>query len=172
MTSLPQGMMPDQDSMSVSSYPPAWNPDLVTKNMLKNSMILETVLKMTLELIWVRFFRLRCPLIPKVQSVLQPRSAPLVPSICSTIFAKRSWRFWAQESEKVWLFRHCTKSQTFSNSCAQNRHDLLAKIIEHTVSKLYMLKSNVYNNKACRIWFHRLPRQFLPRDHGGFGHKN
>ena len=64
MTSLLQGMMPGQDSMSVSSYPPAWNPDLVTKNMLKNSMILETVLKMTLELIWVRFFRLRCPLIP------------------------------------------------------------------------------------------------------------
>ena len=34
------------------------------------------------------------------------------------------------------------------------------------------LKSNAYNNKACHIWFHRLPRQFLPRDHGGFGHKN
>ena len=26
---------------------------------------------------------------------------------------------------------HCTKSQTFSNSCAQNRHDLLAKIVKH-----------------------------------------
>ena len=37
----------------------------------------------------------------KVQSVLQPRSAPIVPSICSIIFAKRSWRFWAQESENV-----------------------------------------------------------------------
>ena len=54
MTSLLQGMMPGQDSMSVSSCPPVWNPDLVTKNMLKNSMIPETVLKMTLELIWVR----------------------------------------------------------------------------------------------------------------------
>ena len=31
----------------------------------------------------------------------EPRSAPLVPSICSPIFAKRSWRFWAQESENV-----------------------------------------------------------------------
>ena len=46
-----------------------------------------------------------------------------------SIFAKRSWLFWAQELENVWLFRHCTKSQTFSNSCAQNRHDLLAKIV-------------------------------------------
>ena len=26
---------------------------------------------------------------------------------------------------------HCTKSQTFSNSCAQNRHSLLAKIVQH-----------------------------------------
>ena len=25
---------------------------------------------------------------------------------------------------------NCTKSQTFSNSCAQNHHDLLAKIVE------------------------------------------
>ena len=25
----------------------------------------------------------------------------------------------------------CLKSQTFSNSCAQNRHDFLAKIVEH-----------------------------------------
>ena len=25
----------------------------------------------------------------------------------------------------------CTKSQTFSNSCAQNRHSLLAKIVQH-----------------------------------------
>ena len=61
MTSLLQEMMPDQDSMSVSSYPLVWNPDLVTKNMLKNSMIPETVLKMTLELIWVRpIFSLIC----------------------------------------------------------------------------------------------------------------
>ena len=30
----------------------------------------------------------------------------------------------------------------------------------------------LYNNEARRIWFHRLPRQFLPREHGGFGHKN
>ena len=37
----------------------------------------------------------------KVQSVLQPRSAALVPSVCSTIFAKRSWQFWAQELENV-----------------------------------------------------------------------
>ena len=34
------------------------------------------------------------------------------------------------------------------------------------------LKPNAYNNKARHIWFHRLPRQFLPRDHGSFGHKN
>ena len=27
------------------------------------------------------------------------------------------------------LFWNCTKSQTFSNSCAQNHHDLLAKIV-------------------------------------------
>ena len=26
----------------------------------------------------------------------------------------------------------CLKSQTFSDSCAQNRHDLLAKIVEHS----------------------------------------
>ena len=39
--------------------------------------------------------------VTKVQSVLQPRSAPLVPLVCSTIFAKRSWRFWAQELENV-----------------------------------------------------------------------
>ena len=37
----------------------------------------------------------------KVQFVLQPPSAPLVPSICSPIFAKRSWRLWAQELENV-----------------------------------------------------------------------
>ena len=37
----------------------------------------------------------------KVQFVLQPRLAPLVPSICSPIFAKRLWRFWAQELENV-----------------------------------------------------------------------
>ena len=36
---------------------------------------------------------------------------------------------WAQELENVWLFVQCLKSQTFSNSCAQNRHDLLAKIV-------------------------------------------
>ena len=46
----------------------------------------------------------------KVGSAEEPRSAPLVPSICWTIFAKRLWQFWAQESENVWLFRHCTKS--------------------------------------------------------------
>ena len=67
----------------------------------------------------------------KVQSLLQPRLAPLVPSICSPIFAKRSWRFWTQELENVYLFVQCLKSQTFSDSCAQNRHDLLAKIGEH-----------------------------------------
>ena len=37
----------------------------------------------------------------KVQFVLQPRSALLVPLICLSIFAKRSWRVWAQESENV-----------------------------------------------------------------------
>ena len=46
-------------------------------------------------------------------------------------FAKRSWQFWAQESENVSFFVQRLKSQTFSNSCAQNRHDLLAKIAEH-----------------------------------------
>ena len=30
------------------------------------------------------------------------------------------------------------------------------------------LKPNAYNNKPRRIWFHQLPRQFLPRNHGGF----
>ena len=34
------------------------------------------------------------------------------------------------------------------------------------------LKPNACNNKARRIKFHRYVRQFLPRDHGGFGHKN
>ena len=34
------------------------------------------------------------------------------------------------------------------------------------------LKPNARNNKARRIKFHRYVRQFLPRDHGGFGHKN
>ena len=34
----------------------------------------------------------------------------------STIFAMRSWRFWAQELENVWLFRHCKKSQTLHTS--------------------------------------------------------
>ena len=28
-------------------------------------------------------------------------------------------------------FRHCLKSQTFSDSCAQNRYDLLAKVVKH-----------------------------------------
>ena len=50
----------------------------------------------------------------KVESVLQPCSTPLVPSICSTIFAKRSCRFWAQELENVRLFVQCLQSQTFS----------------------------------------------------------
>ena len=35
----------------------------------------------------------------KVGSAEEPRSAPLVPSICWTIFAKRLWQFWAQELE-------------------------------------------------------------------------
>ena len=34
------------------------------------------------------------------------------------------------------------------------------------------LKPNASNNKARRIKFHRYVLQFLPRDHGGFGHKN
>ena len=66
---------------------------------------------------------------PKATGTEEPRSKPLVPLICLPIFAKRSWRFWAQELENVWLFVQCLKSQTFSNSCAQNRHDLLAKIV-------------------------------------------
>ena len=37
----------------------------------------------------------------KVGSAEEPRLAPLVPSICWTIFAKRLWRFWAQELENV-----------------------------------------------------------------------
>ena len=69
--------------------------------------------------------------IAKVGSAEEPRSEPLVPSICWTIFAKRSWRFWAQKLENVWLFVQCLKSQTFSDSCAKNRHDLLAKTVQH-----------------------------------------
>ena len=38
---------------------------------------------------------------PKVGSAEEPRSARLVPSMCWTIFAKRLWRFWAQELENV-----------------------------------------------------------------------
>ena len=34
------------------------------------------------------------------------------------------------------------------------------------------LQSNAGNNKARRVKFHRHVRQFLPRDHGGFGQKN
>ena len=34
------------------------------------------------------------------------------------------------------------------------------------------IKPNACNNRARRIKFHRYVRQFLPRDHGGFGHKN
>ena len=67
----------------------------------------------------------------KVGSAEEPRSARLVPSMCWTIFAKRLWRFWAQELENVWLFVQCLKSQTFSDSCAQNRHSLLAKMVQH-----------------------------------------
>ena len=66
----------------------------------------------------------------KFQSVSQPRLAPLVPSRCLPIFAKRSWWFWAQELENVWLVQ-CLKCQTFSDSCAHNHHDLLAKIVQH-----------------------------------------
>ena len=36
----------------------------------------------------------------------------------------------------------------------------------------YPLKPNTCNNKARRIKFHQYVCQFLPRDHGGFGHKN
>ena len=35
-----------------------------------------------------------------------------------------------------------------------------------------LLKPNACNNKARCIKFHQYVRQFLPRDHGGFGHKN
>ena len=34
------------------------------------------------------------------------------------------------------------------------------------------LNHNACNNKARHIKFHRYVPQFLPRDHGGFGHKN
>ena len=37
----------------------------------------------------------------KEGSAAEPRLATLLPSICWTIFAKRLWRFWAQESENV-----------------------------------------------------------------------
>ena len=39
-------------------------------------------------------------------------------------------------------------------------------------SWIWRLKPNACNNKARRIKFHRYVCQFLPRDHGGFGHKN
>ena len=35
-----------------------------------------------------------------------------------------------------------------------------------------LLKSNPYYNHFRRRQFHRYVRQFLPRGHGGFGHKN
>ena len=37
---------------------------------------------------------------------------------------------------------------------------------------LGLLKPNACNNKARRIELHRYLWQFLPRDRGGFGHKN
>ena len=43
---------------------------------------------------------------------------------------------------------------------------------EITTYRISTLKPNACNNKARRIKFHRYVRQFLPRDHGGFGHKN
>ena len=46
-------------------------------------------------------------------------------------FCQEIMAFWAQELENVSLYVEYLKSQTFSNSCAQNRHDLLAKIGKH-----------------------------------------
>ena len=47
-------------------------------------------------------------------------------------FLPRDHGGFGHKNQKMsWRFRHCTKSQTFSNSCAQNRHDLLAKIGKH-----------------------------------------
>ena len=47
-------------------------------------------------------------------------------------FLPRDHGGFGHKNQKMsWLFRHCAKSQTFSNSCAQNCHDLLAKIGEH-----------------------------------------
>ena len=47
---------------------------------------------------------------------------------CQTAPIER--QFWVQELQNVWLFVQCLKSQTFSNSCAQNRQDFLAKIVD------------------------------------------
>ena len=46
------------------------------------------------------------------------------------------------------------------------------RVLQICEYKHALLKSNAYKSKASHIWFHRLPRQFLPRDHGGSGHKN
>ena len=44
--------------------------------------------------------------------------------------------------------------------------------VSHIALSFFTLKPNACNNKARRIKFHQYVRQFLPRDHGGFGHKN
>ena len=70
---------------------------------------------------------------------------------------KRTYQQWVQrKTEFLWLFYW----------------RLMINFWSELLFSLQFLKSNAYNNKASRIWFHRLPRQFLPRDHGGFGHKN
>ena len=42
----------------------------------------------------------------------------------------------------------------------------------HLIKIRNKLKPLAGNNKARRSKFHRYVGQFLPRDHGGFGHKN
>ena len=42
----------------------------------------------------------------------------------------------------------------------------------HIFVRSGLLKPNACNNKARRIKLHQYVRQFLPRDHGGFRHKN
>ena len=52
------------------------------------------------------------------------------------------------------------------SSCVYDRE------VHWTIRCACILKPNASNNKARRIKFHWYVLQFLPRDHGGFGHKN
>ena len=52
------------------------------------------------------------------------------------------------------------------SSCVYDRE------VHWTIRCACILKPNASNNKAHRIKIHRCVCQFLPRDHGGFGHKN